>query len=57
VWLLSSLLTAPMASWPSLPRVMVLTALVAALMTWWVAPSLTKLLAPWLYAEFRPLSK
>ena len=51
VWVLSSLLAAPLADWPSLPRVMLLTALVVALMTWWLAPLLTRLLSPWLYAN------
>jgi antibiotic biosynthesis monooxygenase (ABM) superfamily enzyme len=55
VWLLSSLLASPLASWPSLPRVMLLTALIVVAMTWWVAPALTRWMAPWLYAQFSPV--
>lgn len=56
VWLLSLLLASPLASWPSLPRVMLLTALVVVAMTWWVAPALTRWMAPWLYARTSPVS-
>ena len=35
--------------WPLLPRVMLLTSLVVAIMTWAVAPQLTRWLKPWLY--------
>ena len=38
-----------LASWDLLPRVMVLTSLVVILMTWVVAPQLTRVLKPWLY--------
>jgi hypothetical protein len=38
-----------LAPWPLLPRVMLVTALVVLIMTWLVAPQLTKLLKPWLY--------
>jgi len=51
VWVLSSLLAAPLAGWPSLPRVMVLTALVVVAMTWWVAPALTRWMTPWIYPQ------
>lgn len=50
VLLLSLLLGETLAAWPLVPRVMALTLLVVALMTWVVAPQLTRLLKPWLHA-------
>ena len=50
VYLLFSLLGLVLNPWPLLPRLMVLTLLVVGLMTWLVAPMLTRLLKPWLYA-------
>ncbi|MDB5929865.1 MAG: hypothetical protein JWR60_1572 [Polaromonas sp.] len=38
-----------LAPWSLLPRVMFLTLLVVGLMTWLVAPQLTRLFKPWLY--------
>ena len=49
VYALFLLLGELLAPWPLLPRVMLLTALVVLLMTWLVAPQLTRLLKPWLY--------
>ncbi len=40
-----------LASWPLLPRVMVITLLVVVLMTWVVAPRLTTWLKPFLYPK------
>jgi uncharacterized protein len=46
---LAFLLTGPfVASWSLLPRVMLLTLIVVATMTWLVAPALTRLFRPWL---------
>lgn len=42
-----------LAPWPLLARIMFLTVLVVAMMTWFVAPQLTRLFNPWLY----PVSK
>ena len=53
VYTLFVLLGAALAPWPLLPRVMVLTSLVVIIMTWLVAPQLTRLLKPWLYAAGR----
>ena len=39
-----------LAQWPLVPRVMTLTGLVVLIMTWIVAPQLTRLLKPWLHA-------
>ncbi len=50
VYLLFLLLGEWLAPWSLLPRVMVLTLLVVALMTWLVAPQLTRLFKPWLYS-------
>ena len=48
------LVVAPLlADWSLLPRVMVITALVVLLMTWLVAPQLTRLLKPFLYPQAR----
>ena len=52
--LLLFLTVAPlMADWPLVPRTMVITALVVVLMTWLVAPQLTRWLRPWLHATSR----
>jgi len=40
-----------LAQWPLVPRVMTLTGLVVLVMTWIVAPQLTRLLKPWLHAQ------
>lgn len=40
--------------WLLVPRVMVITALVVLLMTWVVAPRLTRLFKPWLYSAGAP---
>ncbi len=53
VYLLFLLLGPLLAPWPLLPRVMLLTSLVVIVMTWLVAPQLTKLLKPWLYPAER----
>ena len=50
VYLLFFLLGNLLAPWPQLPRLMLLTLLVVGVMTWVVAPPLTRLLRPWLYA-------
>lgn len=50
VWLAQTLIAPMLAHWPSFPRVMVSTAVVIVLMTWWIAPALTRLFARWLYA-------
>ncbi len=39
-----------LAPWPLVPRVMLLTMLVVLIMTWIVAPQLTRWLKPWLHA-------
>lgn len=39
-----------LASWPLVPRILVITALVVLIMTWAVAPRLTRWLAGWLHA-------
>lgn len=49
VWVALDLLAPLLAHWPSLPRVMVMTALVVVAMTWAVAPFLTRQFARWLY--------
>jgi antibiotic biosynthesis monooxygenase (ABM) superfamily enzyme len=49
VYLLFLLLGDLLAPWSLLPRILVLTALVVVVMTWFVAPQLTRLLKPWLY--------
>jgi len=50
VLLLFTLLGDTLAPWPLVPRVMVLTMLVVLIMTWVVAPQLTRVLKPWLHA-------
>ncbi|MFM2055721.1 MAG: hypothetical protein RLY71_106 [Pseudomonadota bacterium] len=49
VFVLFLLLGELLAPWPLLPRVMLLTALVVVLMTWVVAPQMTRVMKPWLY--------
>lgn len=50
--LLLFLTVAPLlADWPLVPRTMVITVLVVVLMTWVVAPRLTRWLAGWLHAR------
>jgi uncharacterized protein len=50
VYLLFLALSEPLARWPLLARVCVITALVVVAMTWLVAPQLTRLFRPWLYS-------
>lgn len=40
-----------LAPWPLVPRVMLLTLLVVIIMTWFVAPQLTRWLKPWLHSS------
>jgi uncharacterized protein len=49
VYLLFLLLGEVLAPWSLLARIFLLTVLVVAIMTWGVAPQLTRLLRPWLY--------
>lgn len=49
VWIVLTLLSPPLASWPSFPRLMLLTALIVVAMTWAIAPFLTRLFTRWLY--------
>jgi antibiotic biosynthesis monooxygenase (ABM) superfamily enzyme len=51
VYLMFFLLGDLLAPWTLLPRIALLTMLVVALMTWVVAPQLTRLFKPWLYAR------
>ncbi len=51
VYLLFLLTGDLLKSWSLLPRTVVLTVAVVALMTWLVAPQLTKLLRPWLLSN------
>jgi antibiotic biosynthesis monooxygenase (ABM) superfamily enzyme len=51
VYLLFWLTTDLLRSWPLLPRTALLTFAVVLLMTWVVAPQLTKLFKPWLFAR------
>ncbi|EWS65345.1 Antibiotic biosynthesis monooxygenase [Hydrogenophaga sp. T4] len=53
VYLLFLLLGPLLAPWPLLLRVMLLTSLVVIVMTWLVAPRLTRVLKPWLYPATR----
>lgn len=53
VYLLFLLLGDALAAWSLLPRILVLTVLVVAVMTWWVAPQLTRRLQPWLHSGSR----
>ncbi len=51
VLLLFILLGDQLAQWPLVPRVMTLTGMVVLIMTWVVAPQLTRWLRPWLHAH------
>jgi antibiotic biosynthesis monooxygenase (ABM) superfamily enzyme len=42
-----------LAPWPLVPRVMLLTMLVVVIMTWVVAPQLTRGLKPWLHSHHK----
>jgi antibiotic biosynthesis monooxygenase (ABM) superfamily enzyme len=48
-WVALTFLAPPLSHWPSFPRVMLLTSLVVIAMTWWVAPTLTRIFGRWLY--------
>ena len=50
VYLLFFVLSDILATWTLLTRIMLLTVLVVVLMTWVVAPQLTRLFKPWLYS-------
>lgn len=54
VYLLFLLLGETLAPWTLLARIFLLTLLVVAIMTWGVAPRLTRLLRPWLYPPTAP---
>lgn len=49
VYLLFLLLGSYLAPWSLFARILLLTAIVVPVMTWIVAPQLTRLLKPWLY--------
>ena len=51
VYLAFLLLGDVLSPWWLLPRIVVLTMLVVTVMTWIVAPQLTRLLKPWLYSS------
>lgn len=51
VWIMQTALAPLLGAWPSFPRVMLMTALAIAAMTWLVAPFLTRQFAHWLYAR------
>lgn len=53
VYLLFLAMEHVLAPWPLLGRIMLITVLVVALMTWVVAPTLTQLLKPWLYPSLK----
>lgn len=53
VLLLFVLLGDILARWPLVPRVMTLTGMVVLIMTWVVAPQLTRWMRPWLHAGHR----
>jgi antibiotic biosynthesis monooxygenase (ABM) superfamily enzyme len=57
VYLLFKLLGDILAPWSLLPRIFVLTMLVVAIMTWGVAPQLTRLFRPWLFPSAIPKRK
>lgn len=46
-----------LAPWPLLPRIFLLTMLVVIIMTWGIAPQLTRLLRPWLFPSTAPKLK
>jgi antibiotic biosynthesis monooxygenase (ABM) superfamily enzyme len=54
VYLLFKLLGDVLAPWSLMPRIFLLTILVVAIMTWAVAPQLTRLLRPWLFPSSKP---
>lgn len=54
VYLLFLITTDLLKSWWLFPRIVLLTLLVVALMTWVVAPRLTRLLRPWLFSSGGP---
>lgn len=56
VYLLFVLLGGVLGSWPLLARIALLTVLVVTLMTWVVAPQLTRLFKPWLYPSSKSRS-
>lgn len=56
VYLMFLVLGEPLASWPLFARVSLITALVVGVMTWLVAPQLTRLFKPWLYADINSRS-
>lgn len=49
VWAAQTALAPLLGAWPSFPRVMLMTAVVIAAMTWLIAPFLTRRFARWLY--------
>lgn len=49
VWATQLLLSKPLLHWPSLGRVAATTGVVIVLMTWWIAPALTRLFSRWMY--------
>ncbi len=49
VYLMFLLFGEALAPWPLLPRIVFLTLLVVPLMTWVVAPQLTRIFKPWLF--------
>jgi antibiotic biosynthesis monooxygenase (ABM) superfamily enzyme len=49
VYLLFTLLGDVLAPWSLMPRLLLLTVLVVLIMTWGVAPQLTRLFRPWLF--------
>lgn len=53
VLILFLLLGDVLAPWPLVPRVMLLTMLVVLIMTWVVAPQMTRLMKPWLHSGSR----
>lgn len=57
VYALFILLSDLLASWPPFPRFMLLTAIAVTLMTWLIAPQLTRLFKPWLFAGATSPSK
>ena len=53
VLILFLLLGDVLAPWPLVPRVMLLTMLVVLIMTWVVAPQMTRVMKPWLHSGSR----
>jgi antibiotic biosynthesis monooxygenase (ABM) superfamily enzyme len=51
VLVLFTLLGDLLSTLPLVPRVMMLTGMVVLIMTWVVAPQMTKLMKPWLHAK------